>query len=267
MKTYKDTITLNRNQRGCYIIDTVKGCSGGRLYANRGCYGSCYAKNIADRYGFNFNKVKNRLLKNDVEQLYFLGFYDTTHTKKIIKQIKLIKMPFVRIGEMGDPSEDWEHTLNVCKEIALSQKPIVIVTKHWKIIPNYMLKEFSKLKLCINTSISALDDYGDMKHRLYQFYRLKKYCNSVLRIVSCEFNKKNVEGLRRHIIQDGLFRNNNHIDTIFRPTNDNPFLLKNIIIGRKIKFLSGYVLASIYNNNTYFGKCDTCPDMCGVNLF
>lgn len=60
MKTYKDKISLNKNARGCYIIDTVKGCRGGSLYGGKGCYGDCYAKNIADRYRFDFASVVRR---------------------------------------------------------------------------------------------------------------------------------------------------------------------------------------------------------------
>ena len=158
MKNYKETITLNKNKRGCYILDTVKGCSGGILNCNKGCYGDCYAKNIADRYRFNFLDPKNRNINNEKYQMFLFGLKDQTHTNKIVKQIKSMDMPFVRIGEMGDPSENWEHTIYVCKEISSSGKKIVIVTKHWNLISDNILKDISCLDLCINTSISAIDD-------------------------------------------------------------------------------------------------------------
>src|SRR3990167_5047037 len=126
MKTYKEVITLNKNSRGCYIIDTVKGCSAGALHGGRGCYGDCYAKNIADRYGFNFLDVTTRKFDERTDQLYLFGFKYETHKSQILRAIKAVDMPFIRIGEMGDPSLDWAHTLSVCNEISVTGEPIVI---------------------------------------------------------------------------------------------------------------------------------------------
>ncbi len=266
MKNYKNKITLYRNNRGCYIIDTIKGCSYCKNNTN-GCYDSCYAKNIASRYNFNFSSIIKRNFIYDKEQLFLFNSYDTKHENEIIKQIKNIDMPFIRIGEMGDPSEDWEHTINICRIISEAKKPIVIITKHLNIIPEKLLKEIKKLNLTINTSISALDNDEEIEHRLNQYYRLKKYCNSILRIVSCNFNKDNHEGKLRSIIQEELFKNDKIIDTIFRPKNDNNYFVKNKIIHiEKNKFLKSEILASVYDKNTFMGYCYNCPDMCGINL-
>lgn len=265
MKTYKELITLNKNTRGCYILDTIKGCSYVSNHENRGCYSDCYAKKIADRYGFNFHKTVNRNFYKKENQFYLFGFSDISHINNIIKKIKSIDMPFIRIGEMGDPSYNWEHTINICKEISIACKPIVIITKHWKIIPDYLLEDIRKLNLCINTSVSALDTEEQLRHKLNQFFRIKRICNSVLRIVSCDFNKENSDGLSMSIVQDELFKITPHIDTIFRPSQYNPFVLKNIINIKKVKFLRSKVIASVFKENTYFGMCNTCPDMCGIN--
>lgn len=268
MKTYKEEITLVKNNRGCYILDTVKGCPAGALNEGRGCYGDCYAKSIASRYGFDFEQVRERKFDNEKDQLYLFGLTDKTHTNKIIKEIRESDMPFVRIGEMGDPSLAWDHTIAVCKEIAQAGKPIVIITKHWKSIPEPLLKDLSALNICINTSVSALDNQKELEHRLFQFERLKPFCNSILRIVSCDFNRENADGFDRAIVQEELFNigGKSALDTVFRPSANNPFVVKNIIKTQKIKFLRATVLASVYNKKTYFGMCQTCPDMCGVNL-
>lgn len=264
MKKYKHIITLSKNNRGCYIFDTVKGCSAVNKY-NGGCYGDCYAANIAYRYGFDFSDISKREFDLDKSgQLYFLDFYDVKHENKIIKQIKNISMPFVRIGEMGDPSECWQHTINMCKTISVAKKHIVIITKHWHIIPDRLLSKISELDLTINTSISALDSDLEIETRLKQFNRLKKYCNSVLRIVSCDFNKKNNEGNIRSIIQDKLFENKNVIDTVFRPSLNNPLVVNGVINTKHVKFLKSKVLASVFNDNTYFSNCSNCPEMCGI---
>jgi hypothetical protein len=264
IKEYKPTITLNRNQRGCYILDTVKGCGVCQSDKPNGCYDNCYAKNIASRYGFNFSKPVNRDFYKDTNQLYLFDFSDYRHIDNIIKQIKNIEMPFVRIGEMGDPSENWEHTINTCKTISYAKKPIVIITKHWKTIPDYLLSAISKMDICINTSISALDNDYEIDHRLKQYNKLKKYCNSVLRIVSCDFNTKNYEGCIRSDIQDKLFNNKNVIDTIFRPNLNNQLVKNKVIKIKKVKFLKSNVWASVFNKKSYFGDCANCPDMCGI---
>lgn len=266
MKTYLGELTFNTNSRGCDILDTVKGCAAGALHGGKGCYADCYAKNIADRYGFDFLKVKLRKLTQDEDQIMMLGFKDTDHANQIIRQIKNSTMPFVRIGEMGDPSYAWEHTLNVCEEISRCGKPIVIITKHWKEIPHALLPRVKALDLCINTSVSALDEPEEVEYRLAQFHRLKGVCHSVLRIVSCDFNTEHTEGLDRHLIQEELFKLRPHIDTVFRPNPGNPFLTRGVIRAKRVKFLRAEVLSSVRNPETYFGMCQTCPDMCGVSL-
>lgn len=268
MKTYKGVITLNKNSRGCYIIDTVKGCTAGSLHGGKGCYGDCYAKNIADRYGFDFLTVKARKFEENTDQVYLFGLGDETHKNKILKEIRAADMPFVRIGEMGDPSLDWAHTLKVVGEIAPAGKPIVIITKHWKAIPEESLEDLAKWGLCINTSVSALDSGKELEHRLRQFERLKSVCNSVLRIVSCDFNMENADGFDRAIVQEELFKigGANALDTVFRPGPKNVFVEKNIIKTSRVKFMRSMVLASVYNKDTYRGMCGTCPEMCGISL-
>jgi hypothetical protein len=263
MKLFKEKLTLNKNGRGCYILDTVKGCS---ITAEKpkGCYNDCYAKNISSRYGFDFKNPVIRCFERDKEQLYLLDFYDTKHENEIIKKIKYSDAKFIRIGEMGDPSEDWKHTLNICKIISEAKKPIVIITKHWKTIQKELLKEVEKLNLTINTSISALDNDEEIEHRLNQYNRLKNYCNSVLRIVSCDFNLENHEGKLRSIMQKELFKNENIIDTVFRPSVNNPFVIDKVINVKKVKFLKSNVLASVYNDKTYLGSCENCPEKCGL---
>jgi hypothetical protein len=264
MTGFKNQITLARNSRGCYILDTVKGCSGCNKDRPRGCYGDCYAWNIASRYGRDFSRIVRRDFPQDYEQARLFEFDDARHTSDILRAISTIDMPFVRIGELGDPSEDWAHTLNVCKIIANAGKKIVIITKHWKTIPESLLVE--TMGLYINTSISALDTDAEIEHRLGQYERLKPYCNSVLRVVSCDFNTENAEGAMRAEIQRRLLNIKPNIDTVFRPSKSNPLVMNGIINVKRIKFLRNTMLASMHDENTYMGVCDTCPDMCGLNV-
>lgn len=261
MHEYKDIITLNRNSRGCYILDTVKGCSYAKTNQG-GCYGDCYASHIATRYGFDFSNPVNRDFQKETNQIYFDGFKDAAHESEIIRQIKKAEMPFIRIGEMGDPSENWEHTLSICKSIAISNKPIVIITKHWKKMHERQVDEFSELPVVFNTSISALDSNEQIAYRLKQYERIAKKSKSVLRVVTCKFadtekEKKQAELLSRE----------NVIDTVFRPSKTNKILASGIITAEKIKFLGSPVLASMHKENIFFGYCKDCPEQCGLKFF
>jgi hypothetical protein len=266
MKSFKGKITLNKNGRGCYIIDTIKVCSACSKEKPNGCYNNCYANNISLRYGFDFSNIVKRDFEYDDEQLYFFGFHDNKHENEIIKKMLKINMPFIRIGEMGDPSEDWEHTIGVCEIISQAKIPIVIITKHWKTIPDHLLNNIEELGLCINTSVSALDTSIELEYKLYQFNRIKDYCNSVLRIVSCDFNMDNHEGYIRSQIQNELFKNVKTIDTVFRPARDNPLVTNKVINTKKKRFLKSESIVSMFNDKAYLGYCNTCPDMCGIKF-
>lgn len=266
MKTFGNTITLVKNGRGCYILDTVKGCSVCAKQKPLGCYGDCYAQRIASRYGIDFSIPVRRCFTGYKQQFSLFGDYENHHVDVILNQIKHISMPFVRIGDMGDPSQFWEHTINICKTIARAGKPIVIITKHWKPIPDYLLSEIHGLDLYINTSISPLDSSSELEYRLAQYQRLKNYCHSVLRIVSCDFNTDNTTGKKLYSIQNKLFDKYRFIDTIFRPGPSNILLQQGIINADKMQFLGSKVLASMYNKQAYFGCCSHCPDMCGLTM-
>lgn len=263
MRQYKDKITLIKNARGCYILDTVKGCSIVNTVPG-GCYHDCYAFKIASRYGQDFGTVVNRGFEKDESQPMLFDFEDERHLNKIISEIKKMDMPFVRIGEMGDPSWDWEHTFSICEKIKAAGKPIVIITKHWTAIPEKFLPTLEGI--CINTSASALDNSGELAYRVGEYERLKPYCKSVLRIVSCDFNLENPEGKARAAVQAELFTKANTLDTVFRPSASNPFIERGVINVKKVPFLKAKMLASVYNQGTYFGRCETCPDMCGVTV-
>ena len=267
MKEYKDEITLSKNGRGCYILDTVKGCPMGVKENPRGCYGDCYAMNIASRYGFNFANENRRRIKEDKTQLYLFGINNLTHKTTIVKQIKNADMPFVRIGEMGDPSHDWEHTIDVCEEIKDSGKAIVIVTKHWKTLTTAQCERIKKLNVCVNTSISALDKTEEIEKRISEFFRLEFYCKSVLRIVTCYFNSDNEIGKQKNKVQEKLLSMfPNHIETVFRPSAINTLVTDGIIKVEKVAFINKPVLVSMRSKDIYFGRCETCSDMCGIKI-
>lgn len=251
MRTYNKEISLIKNGRGVYCIDTTMGCSSGLENEVGGCYNDCYAAKTAKRYGHDFSKTVLR------------KFTGEGHKREILLQITKVRMPFIRIGCSGDPSENWLHTIDVLKTLSKSNKEIVIITRHWAKLTDEQLKFLSTINVCINTSISALDKPEILKYCLDQYNRIKPYCKSILRIVSCDFNKENSVGNELSIIQDSLFKNEATLDTVFRPSLKNKFVIDGIVNVKKEIFNGKSVLASKRNRKTYMGKCGGCKEMCG----
>jgi hypothetical protein len=264
MKQYKNIISLSKNERGIWDLDTIKGCKSGLLENPNGCYNDCYAYKTAKRYGIDFSKSIERYFENE------------THRNLIVKQIEKIDMPFIRIGCSGDPSENWQHTINIIKQIKensqlslfdiSSKKQIVIITRHWNTLTDKQLIELSKYNICVNTSVSALDNERLINKSLTEYKRLKPYCKSVLRIVSCDFNELNKIGKNKAEIQRKLFKNDLTIDTVFRPSSKNEFVINEIINVKKMGFMKSKALVSKFNKKAYLGKCGTCLEMCGLNV-
>lgn len=263
MRTYSNKITLSKNSRGIYSLDPSLGCHSGTVDNKNGCYGDCYAVRLSRAYGYNFSNTVLRYFESE------------KHKESIVKKIDKIPLPFVRMGTMGDPSEDWEHTLDVCEQISIRQqlslfsfkhKDIVIITRHWKTLTDSQLKRLKSFPICVNTSVSALDEPDILNSCLEQYERLKPYCKSLIRVISCNFNLENKAGHAMHKVQQRLFSYPGFIDTVFRPSKNNPFVTSGVINVKKEVFNGKPQLASKFNRKTYMGKCSSCKEMCGVNI-
>lgn len=263
MREYSKNISLTKNARGIYSLDPSIGCTSGLKYNDYGCYNDCYAARYSKKYGYDFSKTILRSFKNQ------------SHLHKTIKQINKIDLPFLRMGTSGDPSENWKHTLDIIELInkdyqlklfPSKKKQIVIITKHWKNLSDDQLKIISKYDICINTSVSALDDPVLLKNSLHQYNRLKNVCKSILRIVSFDFNLDNPDAYKYNFIQENLFNNDNVLDTVFRCNPKNAYVTDKLINIKKSKFLGKKCFISKYNKKTYFGKCSTCLEMCGNKM-
>jgi hypothetical protein len=252
MKTYGEKIALIRNSRGVYCIDSIMGCPSG-MAQDGGCYGDCYAARTAKRYGIDFATAVLR------------GFENEGHKEQILSQISRIKMPFIRLGASGDPSENWEHTMKILRVLSRANTELVIITRHWNQLTNLQLQQMEKMNLCVNTSVSALDSDTDRQHAVAQFNRVAPYVKSVLRIVSCDFNTSNETGRKMAEIQKRLFEYSPTIDTVFRPSKSNHLVTSGIVNAKPHFFNGKKQLASKANVKTYMGKCGTCQEMCGVN--
>jgi hypothetical protein len=254
MRSYSGRISLTKNDRGIYSLDTSIGCTSGMNNEKGGCFGECYAAKSAKLYGYDFGKTVYRDFENE------------KHRRLTVNQINRIKLDFVRIGTSGDPSENWDHTIKIIKQIDTCNKQIVIITKHWTKLKKEHLEYFAKINICVNTSVSALDKPKIIKQCLQQYNRLKPYCKSVLRIVSCDFNLENKIGHKLAKIQAELFKNESTLDTVLRINKSNKFYKAGIINAKQDTFLGKKAFISKFNKTTYFGKCSTCHEMCGLNV-
>lgn len=254
MKQYADQIALVKNSRGIYSLDAIMGCASGMSNEPGGCYGDCYAANAARRYGYDFSTSVLRSFASD------------RHRRSIVAAINRIPLDFVRIGSSGDPSENWAHTVSVLKAIDRCNKQIVIITRHWTALTDEHLAYLATINVVFNTSVSALDKPHVRENCLAQYERLKPYCKSILRVVSCDFNLDNPRGHEMAKVQAELFRNDATLETVFRPGKRNPLVVDGVINVAQVKFMNSTVLASRRNPSTYLGKCSTCHEMCGLNI-
>lgn len=250
MREYKSKISLNKNDRGIWTLDPIMGCASGLSENPKGCFSDCYAARIARIYGYDFSRNVLRYFESD------------KHLESIKRKINKFDFDFLRMGNSGDPSEDWGHTISIIKKLKGINKPIVIITRHWKHLNIDQLKELKKHNVIINTSISPIDK--DLHQNIEQYELLKGYCKSVLRCVSFDFNTKNEEGLRYSVIQDWIFNNYEVLDTVFRCSKSNPLVKSGIIKTSETKFLGKKCTVSKFNRKAYFGNCQNCLEKCGL---
>ena len=252
MRNYSNKITLSQNGRGIWTLDPIMGCKTGIEKNKKGCFSDCYAARNARIFGYDFSKNTLRYFESD------------KHLKSIVNKINRLDFEFIRMGNSGDPSEDWEHTVSIIEKLKGINKPIVIITRHWNKLNLDQLKRLKQHNVTINTSISAIDD--DLHRNIEQYEILKNYCKSLLRIVSFDFNMKNKKAVQYSLLQDWVFNNYEVIDTVFRCSKSNPLYKDGIINIRETKFLGDKCYVSKFNRKTYFGNCENCLEKCGINM-
>lgn len=245
-------MTVTKNRKGVLDIDTVKGCTiGMATYPDGGCYGLCYAAKMARVYGMDFTKSVSR----------------KEHKKASIER-QVIGHPasWFRIGTMGDPCHDWDWTVVVCGWLSKYKTPIII-TKSWIDLSDEHIEGLKKCNCIVNISTSPLDTAHERKHRTGQFLRLRERgVKAVLRIVSAKFGDT-PRGQRLDEIQRYLFSYFPSIDNPLRIPRSDPRVVMGDISTARHKDLGGFSMVSKYNNKTYIGKCNDCPDQCGMAFY
>jgi len=253
-RRYHDAITATANAKGCMDVGTVKGCSMGMHTQPDGCYGECYAAKIARFRGLDFGRSVRR------------GFVDQwQHRDILIRQLRAHPLTWYRIGVMGDPSHEWQHTLNVIRCLRPAEKTAVIVTKHWQALSDDQLSKMLELDVVVHTSTSGLDTEAQTHHRVRQLRRLQHYgIRSINRVVTCAFGDTDwaQECQRR---QDYLLSLGPVIDTPLRVRPDNPRVMSGeLLTTRRADSVGGGTLLSLHRPDVFIGHCAECPDQCGV---
>ena len=255
-KTYKPELSLAVDGlKGVLDVDTVKGCACGMAkYQDGGCYGLCYAYRTASLYGIDFTKSVSRQIPQSLRKRREIEIVVRSH-----------RSLFFRIGTMGDPCHDWDLTIKVCRWLGKIKTP-VIVSKHWVSLSDLQMRELKDCGAVVNVSISALDSPSEVIHRLKQFDRLRATdIPGVLWIVSCNFGSTEA-GKFMAGIQAKLFTYRPHIDNPLRIPSNDPRVLRGDILVEKHANLGGGSYLSRTNPQTYIGRCEQCPDQCGVRL-
>ena len=252
LKVFKPILTASVNKKGVIDIDTVKGCSYGIKKYPKGCYDLCYAYRLAIARGYDFSRSVSRKIIN-------------SNITNIESTLINNPAPFFRIGTMGDPSHDWDLTIETCNWLSKFKTP-VIVSKHWESMSNDHIKQLKRCNAVINTSISCLDSSNEINYRLGIFRLLKENgVRSVLRIVSIKPGQT-FKGKYYNYIQTKLFKNTPIIDNPLRiPKSDKRVKSGDILVEIRHD-LDSRQSVSLDNSCAFIGPCHLCPDQCGVDF-
>lgn len=253
LRRYADVLTADVNEKGVLDVDTVKGCTAGmNARPGTGCYGGCYAANIARFRGIDFTQAVARKVDS------------AATARQIVRAVKAAPEGFFRVGTMGDPSHFWEHTVNVIEWLAPYAVP-VIVTKHWRAATDEQFARLVEVGAVLNTSVSGLDTPQELRHREHQIDRYAALGGvSVARIVSCDFNRDTDEGRRMGEVQDRLFTLDPTLDNPLRVPQTHDLVQRGVIKVRRLMDLGTLRTISLANPDTYLGHCSDCPDKRGL---
>jgi len=255
MREYKPYLTAAENKKGVMDVDSVKGCFYGvERYPGGGCYNECYAYKTAIARGFDFKKAVSRIPNPET--------LDT-----VVKAVKGHGLSWYRVGVSGDPSHNWENTVNICELLKTTGKIPVIVTKHWIRATPTQLTRLKRVGAVINTSTSPLDTNGEIYERLLQAEIVKGFgIKSVLRVVTCDFTDsefgKKKRGLQKQLLHMPYFI----IDNPLRASMKNEMVLRgDIRISKVYGGIVGNKSVSLHARRVFLGNCKHCADQCGVS--
>jgi hypothetical protein len=190
------------------------------------------------------------------------------HIDVCINQLIKTGAEWYRIGVMGDPCHDWDHTLNVIHALRHAKMVAVIITKHWTTLSDHHLSKLKDLSVVVNTSTSGLDTDAEFRHRVNQIERLRANgIPSVNRVITCEYTGSTLWSRECAERQRVLLAIKPMIDNPLRVSKDNPHLLSGEIKATwRPDSIGGGKLVSAHSEDVYLGHCAPCPDQCAAGL-
>jgi len=253
-KVYGPWLTVDLNRKGVLDIDTVKGCTDGMAaYPDGGCYGECYAARTAKRFGIDFTMSVKR------------HFHTQWHKSTLTRIMGDSKLSWYRVGTAGDPSYSWAHTISTIRRLWFMEMTPVVVTKCWREPTDEQIDKLCEAGVVVNISVSGMDTDLELQHRLTQRERfIQAGLRTVTRIVTCAFGSS--EWAR------GCAEKQAYLMSLV-PVIDNPLrapltnwrvLEGDIIVERRLDSIGGGKTVSLCSNSAYLGKCEDCPDQCGL---
>ena len=252
---YRPILTVVENGKGVLDVDTIKGCTMGmRIYPHGGCYGECYAAKNAIRFGIDFTKSVSR---------QYCGLW---HRVTLLKLMIAHRASWYRIGTAGDPCHDWTHTISIMRDFRWAKKTPVIITKHWYALSDKHIDDLRWLSAVVNTSTSGMDTDSEIAYRVAQFERLRSSgVRSICRIVTCNYGLSEWARECREK-QDYLLSLSSIINNPLRVRRSNPHVENgDILVTRRMESIGGGKIVSLHSRSVYLGRCEQCPDQCGVD--
>ncbi len=92
------------------------------------------------------------------------------------------------------------------------------------------------------------------------------YKNSHIWLLKASHNITGNPDDAQDLVQDSLFKNEHTLDTVFRPSKSNKLVIDGMINTKQMAFMKSKTLVSKFNKKAYLGKCNTCLEMCGLNI-
>ncbi len=186
----KRSIRVRGNKKNQFnTVDPFLGCPLGTQHDGLGCFGACYAAFTCRKLQVDFEfSVKQELV---VELLR--------------ADLRKVKVPWIRIGIMCEPSVDWELTIKVCRIVREAGKIPVVITRFWRPPTSEQLRELAEAGVVVHASVSALDSDESLRLR-------EKLCREYLtlgglwvwRTITFHFTDLTDEGLTHWDKQDLL---------------------------------------------------------------
>jgi hypothetical protein len=253
-RRYGPWLTVELNRKGVLDIDAVKGCADGMAaYPDGGCYGECYAARTANRFGIDFTQSVKRQL------------HTQWHKSTLTRMMGESGLSWYRVGTAGDPSFSWSHTIQIIRRLWFMEMTPVIVTKCWREPTDEQLDKLRQAGAVVNISVSGMDTDIELEHRLAQRKRfMQAGIWTIARVVTCAFGPS--EWARTCAEKQAyLMSLNSVIDNPLRPSVSNWRVLEgDIITTHRSDSVGGGKVVSLHSASAYLGKCEGCPDQCGL---